>query len=107
MRRREFFRFLGGGAATALPLPARAQRDQHLKLVVALSGTATAADQQARMAVFRQAMLQLGWSEGRNVRFDIRWGGGNTDTTHKQAEELVALAPDIILASGSTALAAF
>jgi putative ABC transport system substrate-binding protein len=107
MRRREFFRFVGGGAATALPLAARAQQDPHIKLVVVLSGTATAADQQARMEVFRQAMLQLGWSEGRNVRFDIRWGEGDLDTVRKQAEELVALEPDIILASGSSALAAF
>lgn len=107
MRRREFFRFMGGGAAAALPLAARAQQDRHIKLVGVLAGTATTAEQQARMDVFRQAMLQLGWSEGRNVRFDIRWGGGDTDNIQKQAEQLVALAPDIVLASGSSPLAAF
>jgi putative ABC transport system substrate-binding protein len=60
----------------------------------------------ARMEVFRQTMLQLGWSDGHNVRFDTRWGAGDPDTTRKQAEELVALAPDVILASGSPALGA-
>jgi putative ABC transport system substrate-binding protein len=107
MRRREFFRFLGGGAATALPLAAAAQQEPHIKLVGVLSGTAASPDQMARMEVFRQTMHKLGWSEGRNVRFDTRWGGGDPYTIRKQAEELVALAPDIILAAGSPAVAAF
>ena len=82
---REFIGLIGGGAAIALPLAVRAQQDSHIKLVGVLSGSADTADQQARVGVFRQALLQLGWSEGRNVRFDIRWGGGDPDTIRKQA----------------------
>jgi putative tryptophan/tyrosine transport system substrate-binding protein len=58
-----------------------------------------------RLEVFLQAMLQFGWSTGRNARFDIRWGEGYPDIIRKQTEELVALAPDIIIVSGSSALA--
>jgi putative ABC transport system substrate-binding protein len=105
MRRREFIGLVGGAAA-AWPLAAAAQQEPHIKLVGVLSGTAASPDQMARMEVFRQTMLQLGWSDGHNVRFDTRWGAGDPDTTRKQAEELVALAPDVILASGSPALGA-
>src|SRR5262249_18393115 len=56
---------------------------------------------QARLAVFREALQQLGWSEGRNVQIEIRWGEDKTDLERKYAAELVALAPDVILASGT------
>jgi putative ABC transport system substrate-binding protein len=105
MRRREFITLLGGAAAI-WPLAAAAQQQPHVKLVGVLSSTAGNPDQIARVEVFRQAMLQLGWSEGRNVRFDTRWGTGGPGTMRKQAEELVALAPDVILAVGSLAVGA-
>src|SRR5260370_10057151 len=61
---------------------------------------------QSRVEVFLQAMQQLGWSDSRNVRLDIRWGAGNPETNRKRAEEMVALAPAIIVAFGSSAGAA-
>src|SRR6266404_91995 len=61
---------------------------------------------QSRVEVFLQAMQQLGWSDSRNVRLDIRWGAGNPETNGKRAEEMVALAPAIIVAFGSSAVAA-
>ena len=61
---------------------------------------------QSRVEVFLQAMQQLGWSDSRNVRLDIRWGAGNPETNRKRAEETVALAPAIIVAYGSSAVAA-
>src|SRR5260370_37987461 len=61
---------------------------------------------QSRVEVFLQAMQQLGWSDSRNVRLDIRWGAGNPETNRKRAEEMVALAPAIIVAFGSSAVAA-
>jgi len=57
---------------------------------------------QARVTAFRQVLQQLGWTDGRNVRIDIRWAGGNADDSRKYAAELVALAPDVILAVGGS-----
>ena len=59
---------------------------------------------QSRVEVFLQAMQQLGWSDSRNVRLDIRWGAGDPETNRKRAEEMVALAPAIIVAFGSSAV---
>ena len=61
---------------------------------------------QARIAAFLQGLQQLGWTDGRNVRIDYRWGAGDADRIRKYAAELVALAPDVILAAGSPAVAA-
>src|SRR2546427_6554374 len=58
---------------------------------------------QARLAAFQQALAELGWSDGGNVRIDTRWGAGDTDRLRRFAAELVALAPDVILASGGSA----
>ena len=104
MKRREFIGLIGG-AATVWPLAVRSQQDPHIKLIGVLSSTAATPALKARLEVFSQAMLQLGWSAGRNARFDIRWGEGDPDIIRKQTEELVALAPDIIFVSGSSALA--
>jgi len=60
----------------------------------------------ARVAAFQQMLLQLGWIEGRNIRIDTRWAAGNADETRKQAAELVALAPDAILAATSPSMVA-
>ena len=61
---------------------------------------------QARVAAFQQVLQQLGWSDGRNVRIDIRWGANDADRDRRYAAELVALAPDVILAAGTPSVAA-
>jgi putative ABC transport system substrate-binding protein len=61
-------------------------------------------ESKAGLAAFRQRLQELGWTEGRNVRIDIRWGAGDAELYHRYATELVALAPDVILANGFTAL---
>jgi len=103
MKRREFITLLGG--AVALPLAARAQESERMRRIgVLLPGTADDAEYQARMATFLQGLQQLGWSDGRNLRIDIRYAAGDANLTRKYAAELVALAPDVILAPGSTSL---
>jgi ABC-type uncharacterized transport system substrate-binding protein len=105
MRRREFITLLGGAAA-AWPLAARAQADRMRRVGVLVSGT-TANDPELpdRIAAFLQGMQQLGWTDGRNIRIDIREGAGNPDTIRKYAAELVALAPDVIFTAGSSGVA--
>jgi|SRR5689334_7055261 putative ABC transport system substrate-binding protein len=105
MRRREFITFLGGAAA--LPFTAHAQQPDRTRRIGILTGI-TGEDEQtkARTAAFLAELQKLGWTEGRNVRVDFRAGGGNLANTRKYAAELVALAPDVILASGSTPVAA-
>src|SRR5215471_839517 len=104
MERREFITLLGG-AATAWPLAARAQQGQRMRRVGALMPyAANDAQVQARNAAFLQRLQQLGWTVGTNVEIDYRWSAGNEDDTRKYAVELVALAPDVIFASGSTAV---
>src|SRR5262247_2138150 len=105
MRRREFITLLRGAAAW--PLAARAQQPDRAHRVGVLIASATADDPdgQARFTAFAQALQQLGWTEGRNVRIDIRWGMGDAERIHKYAAELVALAPDVILASGTPTVA--
>src|SRR6266478_6524524 len=83
--------------------PPVAQQDQRMKLIGVFP---SAGLDQSRVEVFLQAMQQLGWSDSRNVRLDIRWGAGNPETNRKRAEEMVALAPAIIVAFGSSAVAA-
>jgi putative ABC transport system substrate-binding protein len=106
MRRREFITLLGGAAA-AWPLAARAQADRVRRVGVLVSGT-TANDPEIpdRIAAFLQGMQQLGWTDGRNIRIDIREGGGNPDTIRKYAAELAALAPDVILSTGGATMSA-
>src|SRR5258707_10917282 len=102
MRRRKFIKLIGGAAAT-WPLGGVAQQDQRMKLIGVFP---SAGLDQSRVEVFLQAMQQLGWSDSRNVRLDIRWGAGDPETNRKRAEEMVALAPAIIVAFGSSAVAA-
>jgi len=105
MRRREFIRLTGGAAAW--PLVAQAQQPEQLRLIgVLMNRAADDADGRARLASFQQAMKDLGWSEGRNIRIDIRWGENDVNRTGKYAAELVALAPDIVLATGTVSVAA-
>jgi putative ABC transport system substrate-binding protein len=102
VRRREFITLLGGAAAW--PLAARAQQREHMRRIGVL--WPLAADDpisQARNAAFLQALQQLGWTVGQNIQIDYRWSGGNDEVTRKYAVELAALAPEVILASGSAA----
>jgi putative tryptophan/tyrosine transport system substrate-binding protein len=101
MQRRQFIAVLG--AAATLPVVARAQQNEHVRRIALLTGTtADDPDSKARLAAFEQALGQLGWTQGRNVRIDYRFFGGDAATSRKQAEELVALAPDVIVSSGSS-----
>ena len=104
MRRRDFITLLGS-TASAWPLAARAQQPAQMRRVgVLMSTAADDAESKARIAAFLQGLQQLGWTEGRNVRIDIRWPAGDADRIRRYAAELVALAPDVILATGSATL---
>jgi putative tryptophan/tyrosine transport system substrate-binding protein len=96
--RREFISVLGG-AAVAWPLAVRAQQGERMRRVGLLQGLA-ANDPvaQANNAAFLQGLQQLGWTDGGNLRVDIRWGTGTMADMRKYAAELVSLAPDVILA---------
>jgi putative tryptophan/tyrosine transport system substrate-binding protein len=102
MRRRQFISLLGG-AAVAWPLAARAQ-ERMRRIGVLMAMTADDPESTPRLAAFAQGLQQSGWTIGQNVRVDYRWGGGNADNMRKYAMELVALAPDVILAHSSTAV---
>jgi DNA-binding LacI/PurR family transcriptional regulator len=102
MRRREFFGVLGG-AAVAWPLAARAQQPDRMRRIgVLMSLAADDSESSARLTAFVQGLQQLGWTDGRSVRIDTRWAAGDADRGRRYAAELVALAPDVILASGGS-----
>src|SRR5262245_62758290 len=105
MRRREFITLLGGAAAW--PLVARAQQGERMRRIGVLIGSA-ADDPQAppRIAALAQGLQELGWIADRNVRIDYRFGGGNVDEIRRQAAELAALTPDVVMANGSAAVTA-
>jgi len=106
MKRREFITLLGGAAA-AWPLAARAQQADGMRRVGVLSSlTADDPEGQARVATFRQALQQLGWTEGRNLQIDIRWSAGDPERVRKNATDLAALTPDVILVGGNSAMGA-
>ena len=100
MLRREFITLASGAAAT-WPLTAHAQQPERMRRIGAFAGIEDDAEGQARFAAFVQGLRQLGWTDGRNVRIDYRWGGGNADNIRKHAAELASLAPDLILAAGA------
>jgi putative ABC transport system substrate-binding protein len=104
MKRRDFIRLLGSAMPAMLwPLAARAQRGERMRRIgVLMSLASDDPEGQARLIAFAQTLQQLGWTDGRNVRIDTRWGAGDTDRVRKYAAELVALAPDVILASGGS-----
>ena len=98
--RRKFLATFVGGAAAAWPLAARAQQGERVRRIAVLSSLAADdPETQARHAAFLQVQ-QWGWTSGRNVQIDYRWGAGDADRFCKYAAELVALAPDVILATG-------
>ena len=99
MKRREFIGLLGGAAAW--PLIARAQQSESMRRVgVLMSVAADDPEGKARFAAFERGLQELGWVNGRNVRIETRWSGGKVDDARKYAAELIALTPDVILASG-------
>src|SRR5262245_494328 len=102
MRRRDFIKIIGGVAA-AWPLAARAQGERMRRISVLMNTTANSEQQQSLVA-FKQALQQLGWTEGRNVQMDVRWAGGDAREIRRHAGELVALAPDVILATGNAGM---
>jgi putative ABC transport system substrate-binding protein len=103
MRRREFITFVGGAAA-AWPLAARAQETRHIGILMNVGPEHP--EGQPFVAAFRQALQQLGWTEGRNIRIDIRWGENDVERDRKYAAELVALTPDVVLAAGTLSVTA-
>jgi ABC-type uncharacterized transport system substrate-binding protein len=106
MRRREFLTLLGGTAAW--PLAARAQQSERVRRMgVLLSLAADDPQSQARVAALLQGLQQFGWADGRNIRIDYRWGAGDAESMRRYSAELIALAPDVVLAGGSEAVAAF
>ena len=101
MRRREFITLLGGAATW--PCAAKAQQRERMRRVGALiPASADDPDYQSWIGAFQQALAQSGWIIGRNVRIDTHWAGGQADDIRRHAAELVALAPDVILAHGTS-----
>jgi putative ABC transport system substrate-binding protein len=93
LKRREFIKLLGGAAAT-WPLAARAQQRERMRRIgVLVNLTPDDAEGQARLAAFLQGLQEAGWAVGRNVRIDLRWGGGDPDSFRKQAADLI---PDVV-----------
>jgi putative ABC transport system substrate-binding protein len=104
MRRREFITLLGG-AAVAWPLTVRAQPAERMRLVgILLPAAADDAVFQARVGVFLQGLALLGWTIGRNLRIDTRWATTNAAEIRRHVAELIALAPDVILATGDSTM---
>ena len=107
MKRREFITLLGGAGAV-WPLAARAQQTERIRRIgVLMNTTAENAEGRAGVAAFQQVLQQLGWTQGRNVQIETRWGANDVDLDSRYAAELVALAPDVVLASGTLSVAAF
>src|SRR5262249_17951780 len=100
MRRREFISLLGG--AMAWPLAARGQQGERVRRIgVLMNLAADDAESQRRVTGFVQALQGLGWTDGRNVKIDYRWGAGEMELYRRYAAELLALAPDVILATST------
>jgi putative ABC transport system substrate-binding protein len=105
VRRRQFITLFGGAAAW--PLAAHAQQAERVRRIGFLTNfSADDPGVTPRMTAFVQGLQELGWIDGRNIRIDVRYGGGEADRARRYAAELVALAPDVMLASGGSALAA-
>jgi len=101
LQRREFITLLGGAAAT-WPLAARAQQGDRIRRIGVLQGTsAEDPESKTRRTAFEQVLQKLGWTQGRNIRIDYRFGGGDAAVIRRLAEELVVLAPDVIVSTGS------
>jgi putative tryptophan/tyrosine transport system substrate-binding protein len=107
MKRRDFITLLGG-ATVAWPRTAWTQQARGIPVVgVLMAGLESAPDNQKRLAAFRQGFADLGWKDGDNVRIEYRWSAGNEELIRKYAEELVALAPNVILANSTPVITEF
>src|SRR5262245_39813417 len=105
MNRRTFITVLSG-AATAWPLAARAQQSERVRRVGVLTNLAADDPEgQVRFTAFAQALAQLGWTVGQNLRIEHRWAAANAERIRKYAAELVTLAPDVMLATGAAGVA--
>jgi ABC-type uncharacterized transport system substrate-binding protein len=101
LKRREFITLVGGAAA-AWPLAARAQQGERVRRIGVLhTPAADDPEGQARNAALLQGLTQLGWTDGRNVQIETRWAAGDADRIRRHVAELIALAPDVIVPSGS------
>ena len=106
MRRRDFIKGIVG-SATAWPVAARAQQSEQMRRIgVLMNVVADDPQGQARIVAFQQTLQQLGWIEGRNVQIDVRWGGNDVERTRRYAAESIALAPNVIMASGTLGVSA-
>jgi putative ABC transport system substrate-binding protein len=106
MRRREFIALFGGSVA-GWPLTARAQQvERKPRIAVLMNRAADDAEGQTRVAAFREALQKLGRSDGGDVQIDVRWGADNVERERSAAAELLALAPDVVFASGTLSVAA-
>ena len=104
IERRKFLATLGGGAAAAWPLAARAQQSERMRRIgVLLLYPENDPQGQLRATAFRQGLEKLGWTVGRNVQIDFHWGLGDADWIRSAAAQLLRLAPDVILANGDAA----
>jgi ABC-type uncharacterized transport system substrate-binding protein len=102
MRRRDFIKVIAG-ATVAWPLPVSAQ-ERVRRIGVLMNGSARDAEQQGLVTTLAQTLQQLGWTEGRNLHIDIRWGEGDPQTIRRHAESLVASAPDVIVSTGNAGM---
>ena len=105
MRRREFI--AGLGSAAAWPVLAHAQQGDPIRRIgVLITGDENDPQAKARISAFTQALAELGWTDGRNVRMDLHWDGGDINRIRAFAQELGGLQPDIILTTTTAATAA-
>jgi putative ABC transport system substrate-binding protein len=107
VKRRQFMALVGGAAAS-LPFAARAQRTGNMRKVgILLSGVEDDPDSQVRIAAFRKGFVELGWKDGENIHIEYRWSAGKSELIQQYAKELVALAPDVILANSTPVIEVF
>lgn len=104
MRRRQFISFVGGAAAW--PLAVYAQQPTEMRRIAVIVGVADDPQGQARLSAFRDGMRALGWTDGRNVHFEIRFSGGSPDRARSDAADMVGIAPDVIVANGAAVIRA-
>ena len=106
LRRRAFISLIGG-AAVAWPFAARAQQPERMRRIgVLMSVEENDPEGKTQLSQFTQGLAESGWTDGRNLRMEVRWGGGDVNRTRAFAKELVALQPDVILAQGTPGTAA-